>query len=217
VFRATFSAVVTAAVLSCGTHQAQGDSFHNLGFEEAVIHQTSPGSVSGSDALPHWTTNNTWVLYDTVPLGSTCIAIHDKLDPYYPPINGNYSITLHSGSYAAYISQVGDVPGNARSLRFVTNHLEGTIRVSVDGTVIPTFTLSDVGGVETLGGDVSAYASRNVDLRIELVNNDPGNSYPYASLDGIAFSDVAVPEPSTLVLLGIGAATLIACGWRRRR
>ena len=28
---------------------------------------------------------------------------------------------------------------------------------------------------------------------------------------------VVLPEPSTLVLLGVGAISLLACGWRRRK
>jgi glucose/arabinose dehydrogenase len=45
-----------------------------------------------------------------------------------------------------------------------------------------------------------------------LVTNTPANG-----TGGIVYKLTAVPEPSTLVLLGLGAISLIACSWRWRK
>jgi probable HAF family extracellular repeat protein len=49
--------------------------------------------------------------------------------------------------------------------------------------------------------------------------NDSGQIVGYGTLggNGYAFLLTPIPEPSTLALLGIGAISLLACVWRRRR
>ena len=44
-----------------------------------------------------------------------------------------------------------------------------------------------------------------------LVTNTPANG-----TGGIVYQITAVPEPSTFVLLGLGALGLLGYGWRRR-
>ena len=59
----------------------------------------------------------------------------------------------------------------------------------------------------------AAFAGQTLST-IKLVDNG-GWGFQQAVLDGVTVA--AIPEPSTLVLLAIGAATLIGFSWQRRR
>ena len=89
-------------------------------------------------------------------------------------LQGNYSVVLQTfEGPAAYISQVGDVPGYANSLLFSSDEGGGNLTVSLNGTVIPmsvhavgsTVNPND-GPIITYIGDIRAFTGQqNVTLQ----------------------------------------------------
>jgi hypothetical protein len=146
------AAVCAAVVPFSGCDVANGAEFVNLDFELAVIGIPMNHFLPASEAMPGWTTGNSapgYVAYDAVTLGSTMVSIQDGLTPYgrpafMQPIQGSYTALLQSGLYPdhggfhdAWISQTGDIPVDARSLKFSSDFISGgNLVVSLNGTVL---------------------------------------------------------------------------------
>ena len=222
-FRSIILTLAAIAILSIGLPEAEATPFRNLDFEEAVISQSPPAfAVPASEALPFWTCNNYWpgyVIYDEMALDGTFISVHDSQSQFVHPIEGNYSVMLQSdvsfippNTYTmvnAFIAQTGDIPGDAKWLRFQSYGNYDLLVVSLNGVAIPMSEISADGDVKTFAGDISAFANTTAELRFELLK--PSYEFPFVVLDGIS-----VPEPSTFALLGIGATSLLLNTWRRR-
>jgi hypothetical protein len=236
------AAVLGIAFFCCEVGNLYGEPFQNLGFESATI--TSPGTVGSrptSDALPYWTTSlGDQVAYDWTAMDSAAISVHDGLnywgvwnDPN--PLQGQYSISLQDGleddprtPVGTWISQTGDIPSTARSLRFLsdTSTYIDELQVSINGAVIP-FALYSTGNtvnpawgsVNTYVCDISAFSgATNATLEFEKLVRDPANPamHGIVDLDAIRFSSIVVPEPTTLALLTIAALVALAPIVRRR-
>jgi hypothetical protein len=133
-------------------------------------------------------------------------------------IEGQYTVLLQQ--YAS-IAQVGQVPLNAQSIRFLAA-TNGPLTVSLANVNIDLISFSVTNQAFTpLGfplpngpyrlyvGDVSAFAGQTVELKftsLRLSANEPDRSL---TLDAITFSPEAVPEPSSLSLLAISSALVI--------
>jgi hypothetical protein len=202
--------------------------FHNLGFEEAVIDNPVNNQVPASDALPFWTSNGffgDYILYDAVSYGTVCTSIQDA-SGYLKPLTGYYSVILQEGYSGGgviddCISQIGDVPPNAKSLMFCSDWMtfSYSLKVSLNGTVIP-FSLYSVGDtvnpsngpVKTYACDITAFTGMaNVELRFTATG-----WLSEVDLDAIKFSPISVPEPSALVLFVVAALAASAYIFRRR-
>jgi hypothetical protein len=225
-FRTTIA--LLAGVASCAPGVAVGASFENLSFESAVIGTPVNYELPTSQAMPGWVTNNWhegYIGYDTLSTGATAVSIQDGLAPYghapyMYPIQGSYSVLLQT-SYEgddAWISQVGDVPGYANSLMFMTESrvlgYAGLV-ASINGTNIPVSLYSsgpvvndDLGPVQTFIGDIRQFAGHN---SVELRFTGDG------LVDAVQFSTIVVPEPSTIALLGMVALGLFGWAWWRRQ
>ncbi len=139
------------------------------------------------------------------------------------PSEGTFQGDHLSAPYSTSISQNGVVPNNAPWLCLLASYWQAPdlqayhLAVSLNGTEIP---MNNVSGSQWYAGNVSAFAGQSADLQVSLVVTEPQDEPQYAVgvlLDGIRFSDQPVPEPSTFVLLSIGAISLLAYAWRRRR
>ncbi len=206
----------TAATLTLHAKAAAGP-FQNLDFESAVIGVPVNYELPATQAMPGWTTNNFdsgYIGYDALPLDSVGVSIMDALAPYpgWPrimyPLQGSYSAWLHNGSgpdgveVQAWISQTGDIPSTANSLRFTTEQYFDDLTVSLNGIEIPMSLYSSSpeinqnhGAVETFIGDIRQFTGQS---NVELCITGDG------TLDNIKFSPLVVPEPSTLALIVIG-------------
>lgn len=199
--------------------------FANLDFEDATV---------PSDPLPSWSVNNLGPIYNLACLGSSCVSVHDVgsilADPSVP-IEGNFSVFLQGGTsgasgdlplIGAAISQTGDVPAGAKSIRLLSTENEGidavtgyeNLRVSLDGSNIPLISLGTVGEVVTLGGNVAPFAGTTAELVISTVDPVIDGPELWAWVDAVSFSTEAIPEPSAGWLIGI-ASSLVYLGSRR--
>jgi hypothetical protein len=211
-------AILFAWCVVCWPASSAATPFHNLGFEFAVIDTPVNNEVPSSDAIPNWNIYSYdpgWVLYDQMSAGSYCVSIHDGKGGIFDfnPLQGQYSLLLQTQfgptNIDAWISQTGDIPAGINSIMFLCDTVSPPI-VSLNGTVIPTSIYSvgptvnaSHGPVDTYVGDIRAFSGQqNVELRFE--------SNGFNTLDGIRFSTVVVPEPTTLALLAIGAIGVLA-------
>jgi hypothetical protein len=208
--------VLTACVLASAA--AQG-TFQNLDFENGTfipIPGDPFGRVEFSSAMPGWTgyvgTNQVnWILYNNLFLSTAGIAIWGPDQPQPGLFHGQYYVVLQGGNdpsggpgrVGAAIAQTGTIPETAQSIRFYL--AAGGLSVLFAGQPIPLSVIgSSPTGYNIYAGDISAFAGQTGELRFQ------GGGY----LDFIQFSDLPIPEPSALSLLGLGA---LLYGWRFQR
>jgi hypothetical protein len=97
-------------------------------------------------------------------------------------------------------------------LSFFTNPSENvTVTLNFAGGGSSSFNLSLTQNFQTLILNASNLSSIQI--------SSPNTSLGYVALDNIVFNEPAnLPEPSTLALFGMAAATFAGyCGWRRRK
>jgi len=239
------SAFWLIAISSPLLQTVSGQGFINLNFEQASIASAPPGytpsdavnPISAASAFPGWTVREdgavmTAVWGSAVALDETSVAL---VSGSLTPVQGSYSAQLTayanapSGLYHnSSISQTGLIPIGSQSIQFLlaSPSQAGSIPpnpvVTLNGTPISLFAISQSGGVITMAGDVSAFAGNTATLAF-LCGATPG-PFPanenYFNLDDIKFSASSVPEPSTFGLIGLGGLTFGFRRWRcfsRRR
>lgn len=171
-------------------------------------------------------TDTCFTCFNLYPVGFPYATIADANNPVADPVVGQYSLVLAPGYNLSTLTfrpwelvQAGDVPADAQSIHFIS--FGAPFELRVNGSLVPL--VYDFGSITPIPnhrrgdavGDISAFAGQNVELKFTTLR-DNGN--PIASeniLDGIAFSAQAIPEPSTLALLALGA--LLLFGARRVR
>ncbi len=213
------AALGAACVGSSLFSQALASPFRNLDFESAAITLSGPGLEDGSNALPNWSNNNYYagyVPYDDFSVGSVAVSVIDRLCAGAQVLQGSYSVVLQPGldheqqDAAAYISQTGNVPSWARSLRFdlLNSAAHGDLTVSLNGVTVFTTHAAYPTPAATYACDVSGFAGQaNVEMRFSAWPDGGGGE-----VNAIQFSTIVVPEPSALALLAV--ALLSLAGYR---
>jgi len=233
-----FVFVVFPAALS----EAQG-TFQNLGFESALlvpIPGDPYGRVQFTPAFPGWTgyvgssSLQSAALYNSVFLDSSGISIIDQSWQHYlgsspGVIEGSYIAILQAGfPLGAFtpadttISQSGLVPTTAQSLRFSANFVtlasaQTALRVVLGGQQLTFLPLSSGTNYTVFGADIQAWGGQTAELNFIAIAENPHQNNRYVFLDDIQFSDMAVPEPNVLELLGLGVGVGIIFSKKLKR
>lgn len=79
----------------------------------------------------------------------------------------------------------------------------GAWTVELNGQLVTMVPIAQTSDYTQFAGDVSTFAGMSAELKITAITEYPEN-YNQFLIDGISFSPLPVPEPSTWALLGIG-------------
>jgi len=163
--------------------------------------------------------------YSCTPIGAVCHVNYTlgqaAIDIFSPNwnsanpgiIDGNYTVFLQAGQAPggtatenASLGQDGTIPANMESVQFSAWNFNGNspLSVSFAGHSLSLVDLysgrNPSGQVYTVyGANIAPYAGQSGQLEFTAVFPE------WIELDDISFSSQAVPEPSPLVLTGIGA------------
>ena len=213
----TYGAALWAACLL----NASGQSFVNLSFENTIITTIQyPGGTSYFATIPGWSWSDmsseggpNTVHFNTIALDAPAVTLHGTNSPYVPTVRGSYAILLQGGSpglltltNGASIFQTGQVPIASKSMIYFGG---SAIMVTFDGHSLSPVAVITTPSLTVWGVDISAYAGQTGELRFTAPWMTSG------FLDGIQFSTMAVPEPSTIVLGIMSAVSLMMI--RRRK
>ena len=219
---------------------AHGQGFENLNFEQASVASAPPGytpgdafnPISAANAFPYWTVREDGTICTAVwgtpsALDETSVAL---VSAGNNPIQGNYSVQLTAYADApsnlyhnSSISQAGFIPVGTRSIEFlIASPLPVGFQVNpivtINGISINISPVSTTGGVITMAGDIGAFAGTTATLTF-LCEATQGGGFPANensfNLDNIQFSTAAVPEPSTVALVGLGGLLLAFRRWKK--
>jgi hypothetical protein len=200
------------SILAGLTVQAQG-TFQNLNFELADPGQFSSFSVPISSALPGWTVaiggvQQADVGYNAFSTGAPFVSL---IGPGHGPLDGNYSVLL-TGSAAptatAAISQTAGIPSGTESLYFDAQQgtggaANGVLQVMVGSQIVQITPLTIEPNYTEYGANISAWGGDTEQLTFTALGTTSGlNNW---EIDDISFSTQSVPEPTPLILTGLGA------------
>ena len=223
-FQGNVQTAACSSLLLLSALGAAGQStFQNLGFENTSLSVVliNPGypisfyatnaTVPGWAWSPHQTFGygdpNTTVSFNNEALDSPAVTLHGG-DSYYLSLSGTYSILLQGGSQfypqqsgGASVFQTGLIPVTARSLIYLGG---AGLQVSFNGHSLSPVALQTAPSYTKWGIDISPYAGQSGELRFAV---------PWlggSMLDGIQFSNGAVPEPSAISLSILGFVLVAA-------
>lgn len=227
------AASLRGMALACAfawTPFATGAGFVNLDFEQATVpagelflswEQAAPGwSHSAGDSTDH-------VNYLVEHLGYSQNYV--LLDAAYSPFGaatGSYAMAMKSGTFfeheprgewtQAYVAQTGLVPVGARTLSLLAS--SHRVLVSLGGVGLSLIPVGLDPSSPTYGSDlltysgewqadISSFAGQTLELRI-ADGSSPSSSFGPVLVVFDQIRILAIPEPATLWLLGIGMGLL---------
>lgn len=218
------SFLISLSALAYGLLAYSGQ-FQNLDFEQARTNtavRNGVGDVYGpiQDLLPGWrlekfgggvtgVQTNTGLNTQAPGIGFDTLLTTDY---YRNTFSGQFAFAMSAGgifNIGYSLSQVGDVPSDAKSLRFF--NFIGRFELWINGSLMPVF-YTDApsqakAGARFGAADVSAYAGKEILLEFRPLPADAIANF--SGLDNISFSPIPVPEPSSVVLFFCGVSVLL--------
>ena len=212
-----------AVVVIAGWRNVSGQGFANLHFESTTITTVHfPGGDRYTATVPGWAWNTfnsvngdpNSVALDDIALDAPAVTLQDSMSPFFPAIEGSYSILLQGGTTAgglaygtngASIFQTGQIPLSSQSLIYLG---WAAVQVAFNGQILSPIAIGNGAGYTVWGVDVSTYAGQSGELRFTSPWHSTG------ILDGIRFSSTPIPEPSAV---GIWSVCILFFVWTAKR
>jgi hypothetical protein len=205
----------------------QAGAFTNLDFESANTNNLTVMSdiyYSGTtkDLIPGWTLKDkngvemTTIFYNSETPGGLPHAFLVTDGGLLDPVDGKYAFIMVGGAAdPLFLSQTGTIPNDSKYINF-TSH--DHVSLSIDGTPL------QINEVQIwvdnpfnprkfkyqAWADITAYAGQEVALSF---GSDSFGCGP----DNIQFTTTVVPEPSTVVLFGLGGLAFLGRRMQNRK
>lgn len=210
----------------------QAGAFTNLDFESANTNNITGGDGifdgTTKDLIPGWTVQDksgaekTTIFFNSETPGGIPFAILEMKNPNYSfSYDGQYGLTLVSTSVdPLFLSQTGTIPSDSKYITFLS---EQHVSLSIDGNrvqldEVPVWKLDPHYpnlSMNLAWADVSLYAGQEVTLAF---GSDVQNQSFGCGVDNIQFSStLLVPEPSTVVLFGLGGLAFLGRRMQSRK
>ncbi len=163
-------------------------------------------------------TDTNSVAYNNIALDAPAVTLQGTNSPYYPAIQGNYSVLLQGGSFAipqseagASISQTGEIPPGTQSIMYWVKqtafYANETFQMTFNGQPLTSIVTSSTANYSVYAANVSADAGQTGLLQF---------SVPWQTafmIDNIQFSDSPIPEPSDISLIAFGIVVFGIYRW----
>jgi hypothetical protein len=226
--------VFTICFVMAVTLRGVAAPFQNLGFDEANTNNIVDSYGPIDEMLPGWrlfsiSGEQTLIGYNASAIGGEWVTLYDSNIRGFDspiPIEGKYLLGLYPGSFGEinapfHLSQIGQVPADARTIRF--RDLGGPFELRVNGELLPliyeyptNYSIPPPGQFSPIAipvvGDVSQFSGQTVELDFITVSAISSLN----AIDSILFSPETIPEPSAWALFGLGALGFLATPVGRR-
>lgn len=213
--RAIPLAVASVAVLALAAGQAEAAKTF---YSDRVSFDAAAGSLSGFESFESGFSPSASIDFGAFTVTETGDTFNTLISSVSNPTDGSRSLSFEPTDAGSMVTYAFDAPISAFGFDIALGNIDGPSTVTVGGDLSTTFDIPNRNDPVFFGviDDAGTFDTLTFNPDVAL---GPGISGEVA-MDSVSFgtaSVVAVPEPCSLLLLGVGAVVMAAGRVRRRR